>query len=107
MYYLANSFTLPSELEHMVYSTPKQKLGNQPQCDFKIEDWDDLVIKTRAYYCSFHKESSSSSCLFTLNQLKWTGLKLEILKDLSVATYKPRNQQINNAQNSIKKSLLW
>ena len=107
MYYLVNSFSLPSELEHMVYSSPKEKLGNKPQCDFKIEDWESLIIKINVYDTTFHNVGSSSSCSFTLKQLKWTGLKLEILKDLSVGVYKPRSQQVNNAISQLNKQISY
>ena len=103
--YLANSFTLPSESKNIVYTTPKQRLDNQPQCDFKIEDWIDLVIKINLYDTTFNK--GSSSCPFTLKQLGWSGLKLDILKALSVGVYKPRSQQVNNAISKLNKQISY
>ena len=99
---------MPKELGTSIrFSTEEKHLANKPQCDFKIEDWSDLVIKINLYDCSFHKVDSSSSCMFTLKQLGWTGLKLDILKDLSVGVYKPRSQQVNNAISELNKQISY
>jgi len=99
---------IPEELGTTIkFSYEEKRLANKRQCDFKIEDWSDLVIKINVYDCLFHKVSSSVSTPFTLKQLKWTGLKLEILKDLSVGVYKPRSQQVNNAISELNKQISY
>jgi len=36
---------LPSELTNIVFNPVAKRDTNKPQCDFKIEDWSDLIIK--------------------------------------------------------------
>ena len=102
------TYELPSELEGMIYTHPKQKAQDKwRQCDFKIEEWKDLTIKIFLHDVHFLKNGTTKVNEFSIKELKWKGLKLSILKDLAVGSYKGRGQSINNALSDLNKQISY
>ena len=87
---------LPSELTNIVFNPVAKRDTNKPQCDFKIEDWSDLIIKIGYKDTTFLKISTHQTSNFKLSELGWNGLRLDILKALSVGIYKPKSDGISS-----------
>ncbi len=106
-YYVANSFSLPSESENIIYSTSKKALGKKPQCHFKIDEWSELLIKVFRHDVKFEKVGTATSNEFTFKQLGWRGQRLEILREFSVGIYKASSDTINSRISELNKQISY
>jgi hypothetical protein len=104
IYWLSNNFTLPTESANIVYTIPK-KPKKEPESKIKIDDWSELLIKVHAYKIEFQKKGSSTSQPFTLTDIGWYGLKLEIIKEFHDGYCIKRNDQVTSRVSELNKQL--
>ena len=84
-YQWVNTGSMPEELGTTIrFSAEEKRLANKPQCDFKVEEFQDLGIKIGAYDVTFIKFSSSRTSTFSFKSLGWTPTMLGVLKDISI-----------------------
>ena len=104
IHWLSNNFTLPNESANIVFTTPK-KPKKEVKSNIKIDDWSELLIKVFAYRVEFQKKGSSTSQNYTLTELGWNGLKLEIVKEFSNGYYYKKSDQINSRVSELNREL--
>ena len=93
--YLVNSFTLPSEAHQIVYTAPK-KPKVKHKCEFKINDYSELLVKIFRYRIEFHKVGTTTNQSFSLKELKLSGGRLDILKEFSLGHYYKKSDTITS-----------
>ena len=97
---------MPEELGTTIrFSAEEKRLANKPQCDFKVEEFQDLGIKIGALDVTFIKFSANRTIPFNITNLGWTPTMLGVLKDISILDcYKVQpHQNKQSVSNDISK----
>ena len=95
---------MPPDAKNIVYTTP-DKPKKEPESKIKIDDWSELLIKVHAFKIEFQKKGSSTSQPFTLTDIGWNGLKLEIIKEFHDGYCIKRNDQVTSRVSELNKQL--
>ena len=104
---------MPEELGTTIrFSYEEKRLANKPQCDFKVEEFQDLGIKIGALDVTFIKFSANRTYPINITALGWTPTMLGVLKDISILgsySVKPNQnkQSVSNDVSELNKQICY